>query len=162
MSLSKLNLILLRNFFFATISLHELLMDINLQLWFSNTVYSTYFKCRSLSASAFFGVDGRLSNIEVRQDLWLWGFRGKPMTKSTSTWLKTHFIYFGCNSAKRHLAFLAKSSRRFTRAFMYFQKSWMGTCNHKAYLRENHITVNLNIPSPSDSVFFKSAGCHLM
>lgn len=122
MSLSKQNLILLR-IFFATIALLELLMDINLQLWFSNIVYTMYFKWRSLSASAFFGVDGRLSNIEVAQDLWPYGFWGKPMTKSTSTCLKTHYVYFGGNSARRQLAPLGKSSRHFTRAFMYFQKS---------------------------------------
>ena len=71
MSLSKQNLILLRIYFYATISLLKLLyMDINLQLWFSNTARSMLFKWRLLSASAFFGVDGRLSNIEVTQDLW--------------------------------------------------------------------------------------------
>ena len=51
-------------------------MNINLQLWVPNTVYSMYFKWRSHSASAFFGVDGRLSNIEVTQDLWPEGFGG--------------------------------------------------------------------------------------
>lgn len=44
-------------------------MNINLQLWLSNTVYSKYFKWPSLSASAFFGEDGRLSNIDVARDL---------------------------------------------------------------------------------------------
>lgn len=71
MSLSKQNLILLRIYFYATISPLKLFyMDINLQLWFSNTVHSMLFKWQSPSASAFFGVDGRLSNIEVTEDLW--------------------------------------------------------------------------------------------
>lgn len=43
-------------------------LDINLQLWFLNTVHSMYFKWVSLSASAFFGVDGLLSKIEIIQD----------------------------------------------------------------------------------------------
>lgn len=51
-------------------------MDKNLQLWFSNTVYSMYFKWQSLSASAFFGGDRCMSNIEVTQDLWPIGLSG--------------------------------------------------------------------------------------
>lgn len=165
MSPSIHNLILLR-IFFATISLlwassgHT----VNLQLWFSNIVYSMYFKWRSLSASAFFGLDRRLSNIEVTQHLWLWGFWRKPLTKSTCMSFKTQFVYFGCNSARRHLAPLRKSLRHITRAFMYFQETRISPSNHKTYLRENHNTINL-FPNPSTdwySVFFKPAGCHLM
>lgn len=43
----------------------KLLMNINLQLWFSNIVYSMYFKWQSLSTTDFFGVNQCLSNIEV-------------------------------------------------------------------------------------------------
>lgn len=73
----------------------------------------------------------------------------KAMTKPKSTWLETHFVYFGCCSAKRNLAPIMKSAKHFTTSFMCFQKSWMSTCNHKTYLWENCIIINLRTPSPS-------------
>lgn len=107
---------------------------------------SVYFKWPSLfSASAFFGVDGRLSNLEVTQDLWPYGFRwgGKeiksPMTKSTSTVydLKTHLVCFGWDFFEAtHTARLCATSRA-----LYKRKSWTSTCDHRNVSEEKKTTT---------------------